>query len=232
MSNEARSIDDRADDYVLGLLEGSELETFETALITDVSMQNAVSASRERFLELDMTAKPVPASQALWDGIATRLDKVVRGQEAPPVAANNNGLFWRRLALAASAASILLAIGLGWSLQNRPDPLVIAVLLDEKGQAQALVEDFGDRSAKVTLLTDFTVPKDKVMQVWTLPSQEMGPVSLGLLSTSTTALLDGPELPKPRLDQLYEITVEQSGGSPTGRPTGPILVKGFSKAAH
>lgn len=30
--------------------------------------------------------------------------------------------------------------------------------------------------------------------------------------------------------QLYEITLEPSGGSPTGRPTGPIQVKGFAKS--
>ena len=67
------------------------------------------------------------------------------------------------------------------------------------------------------------------MQVWTLPSQDMGPVSLGLLDAARSAVLDGPDLPQPREDQLYEITVENEGGSPTGRPTGPILVKGFAK---
>lgn len=233
MSSETRSIHDLADDYVLGLLEDNELEAVEAALLTDQAMQIAVSNSRERFLELDLTAKPVPVPPQIWENIAARLDKSADTARVPPVAANsNNGTFWRRLALTASAASIFLAAGLLWSLNNQPDPVVIAVLLDDKGQAQALVEDFGDRSAKVTLLADFAVPEDKVMQVWTLPSKEMGPVSLGLLATSTTAVLDGPELPKPHLDQLYEITVEQRGGSPTGRPTGPILVKGYSKAAR
>ncbi|MEP7455463.1 anti-sigma factor [Phyllobacterium sp. SB3] len=233
MSDETRSVPDLADDYVLGLLDDNELQAVESALLTDQAMQSAVSDSRERFLELDMTAKPASVPPEMWENISARLDKSADGTHVLPVAANsNNGSFWRRLALTASAASILLAAGLLWSLNNQPDPVVIAILLDDKGQAQALVEDFGDRSAKVTLLADFAVPEDKVMQVWTLPSKEMGPVSLGLLSTSSTAVLEGPNLPRPRLDQLYEITVEQSGGSPTGRPTGPILVKGYSKAAR
>ena len=52
---------------------------------------------------------------------------------------------------------------------------------------------------------------------------------LGLLEAARSVVLEGPDLPQPREDQLYEITVENEGGSPTGRPTGPILVKGFAK---
>jgi anti-sigma-K factor RskA len=70
------------------------------------------------------------------------------------------------------------------------------------------------------------------MQVWTLPSREMGPMSLGLLEDAHSATLRGPALPRPQDAQLYEITLEQAGGSPTGRPTGPILAKGFAKLAR
>lgn len=31
-----------------------------------------------------------------------------------------------------------------------------------------------------------------------------------------------------RSQQLYEITLEPEGGSPTGRPTGPVLMKGLA----
>jgi anti-sigma-K factor RskA len=79
------------------------------------------------------------------------------------------------------------------------------------------------------MLADFAVPGDKTIQVWTLPSKDVGPVSLGLIDGVRSARLDGPALPTPRSDQLYEITLEQAGGSPTGRPTGPILAKGFAR---
>jgi anti-sigma-K factor RskA len=36
----------------------------------------------------------------------------------------------------------------------------------------------------------------------------------------------GENAPPPGPDQLFEITLEPAGGSPTGRPTGPILFKG------
>jgi anti-sigma-K factor RskA len=57
----------------------------------------------------------------------------------------------------------------------------------------------------------------------------MGPISMGLLPGPGTSVLTGPSLPDPKPDQLYEITIEPPGGSPTGRPTGPIVGKGFAK---
>ena len=123
----------------------------------------------------------------------------------------------------------LLAAGLAFSLTRPIDPLVIAVLLDENGQVKAVVEDFGNEKATVRMLADFAVPRDKTIQLWTLPSKEVGPVSLGLIEGVRSAKLEGPALPAPRSDQLYEITLEQAGGSPTGRPTGPILAKGFAR---
>lgn len=106
---------------------------------------------------------------------------------------------------------------------------MIAVLVNEAGEVQAVVEDFGNEKATVRMLADFAVPQDKTIQVWTLPSREVGPVSLGLIEGVRSASLEGPTLPKPRNDQLYEITLEQAGGSPTGRPTGPILAKGLAR---
>jgi anti-sigma-K factor RskA len=45
----------------------------------------------------------------------------------------------------------------------------------------------------------------------------------------TTLRLDN--LPKPQPGQLFEMTLEPSTGSPTGRPTGPVLNKGNATTA-
>ena len=93
-----------------------------------------------------------------------------------------------------------------------------------------MIEDFGNDAAKVTPLVDVAVPADRSLQLWTLPTKDMGPVSISVLEGWRTATVEGPGLPGPREEQLYEITLEPLGGSPTGRPTGPILGKGFAKA--
>lgn len=227
-----------ADEYVLGLLDPADHAQVEAAIETDPDMRAAVAASRERFLALDLAAGPAEVPPDLWQrieaGLATRPMAVatrslpVSSAAASP--ANDNAApRWRLAALTSLAASLLLAAGLGWSLLTAPEPKVIAVLLDAAGTPLALVEDYGNAQARVTPLVDFPVPEGRTMQVWTLPSQEIGPVSLGLLASSETAVLSGPALPAPHEDQLYEITIEPAGGSPTGRPTGPILVKGFAK---
>jgi len=43
--------------------------------------------------------------------------------------------------------------------------------------------------------------------------------------------LDLEALPDTVADQLFEITLEPATGSPTGRPTGPVLFKGNTALA-
>lgn len=233
-------IDEIADEYVLGLLDQSDQTAVETEMEHNTALRNAVAASRERFLPLDATVEPASVPAGLWSRIeaglgdaepAAPLGGATLAPEAIyPSAANENRRFgWKATAIASMAASLLLAIALTWSLGRQAEPIVIAVLLDERGDVQAVVEDFGNDNARIRLLADLTVPDDKSIEVWTLPSRDMGPVSLGLLEGASSRVLRAPPLPKPQDAQLYEITLEQAGGSPTGRPTGPILAKGFAK---
>ncbi len=233
MSGPAENIDELADEYVLGLLDGDAHARVEARIESNVALRAAVAASRERFLALDLLGHPATEADGLWDRIASGLDGATQAQtpvhSGTAPANDNREKAWRWTALAGMAASLLLAIGLGYSLMVRPEPQVVAVLLNAAGEPLVLVEDFGNASARITPLAEFDVPKGRIMQVWTLPSKEMGPISLGLLPQSQTMTLDGPDLPQPQEAQLYEITIEQAGGSPTGRPTGPILVKGFAR---
>jgi anti-sigma-K factor RskA len=108
---------------------------------------------------------------------------------------------------------------------------MIAVLLNESDATPgAIVEAFADDSVRLVPLEQFDVPSGQVLQVWTLPDPQTGPVSLGTFADPASIRLSGPDLPAPNAGQLYEITLEPSPGSPTGRPTGPVLVKGYAKA--
>ncbi|MCG5240500.1 anti-sigma factor [Azospirillum doebereinerae] len=236
MRHDRKDLPEIADEYVLGLLEPSAQAEVEAAMERDAALRAAVAASRERFLPLDTAVEPAAVDEGLWGRIEAALPTapaIPAGRSvsagSSPSSNDNRPRAWRATALSALAASLLLAVGLAWSLTRTVEPLVIAVLLNETGEAQAVVEDFGNDTAKVRLLNEFAVPADKTIQVWTLPSREMGPVSLGLVRGSQSAVLQAPALPRPRRDQLYELTLEQAGGSPTGRPTGPILAKGFAR---
>ncbi|TGN59767.1 anti-sigma factor, partial [Paracoccus liaowanqingii] len=131
----------------------------------------------------------------------------------------------------AAALVLGVALGLGGAgLQPAPAPQVVAVLLDDQGLPRAVIEDYGDETAQIRFVSDVEVPQGFSIQAWTLPSAEMGPRSLGVLEGPSAARLAGPDLPRPTDAQLYEITLEPEGGSPTGRPTGPIIAKGLAAA--
>lgn len=231
-----QSISERADAYVLGLMDETDIDVFERELEADEDLLRAVGESRDRFLELDLAGPPSSVSPDLWQRIesslaATAAQSTAASAEGKPRPANDNRLSrWRRAALSASAASIMLVAALAYTVTSRPEPQVIAILMNEAGEPIVMIEDFGNDAARLTPLVDVEVASDRSLQVWTLPSAEMGPVSLGVLDGWRTMTVTGPELPGPREEQLYEITVEPAGGSPTGRPTGPILGKGFAKA--
>lgn len=221
-----------AGEYVLGLMEAAESTAFEDRLQTDPELRAALIAARERFHELDMTAPVAPAPHALWTRIEERLDVPV--SNVVPLRPRNNASsapgwgFWSGVAAAGLAA--IFGLGLFWMTYAPVQPQLIVVLLDAQAQPGAIVEAYAGERVRVVPLARFDIPEGKVLQVWTLPSPATGPVSLGLLEGARATTLTGPDLPSPQPEQLYEITLEQAGGSPTGRPTGPIVAKGFARA--
>jgi anti-sigma-K factor RskA len=125
----------------------------------------------------------------------------------------------------------MLAVGLGFAVRAaRQQPVMIAVLFDGN-RAGAVVHAFADGRHVLLPLTSIEVPRGRALQVWTLPSRERGPVSVGLMNQARTLELSLSNLPATRPDQLFEITLEPETGSPTGRPTGPILFKGNAALA-
>jgi anti-sigma-K factor RskA len=236
----ARGTAELADEHVLGLLDPAEAAQVEALLETEPEMRAAVAAARDRFLELDLTAPRQEASDALWRRIESGLGGIGAAGTVSPRAARRPRprsavrptpeRRWRAAALVGLAASVLLAAALGWRVLWAPQPQLIAVLLDDAGRPLVVVETYEGDRARVIPLADIEVPEGRALQVWTLPDPATGPVSLGLLQRASTATLEGPELPGPQPEQLYEITVEPETGSPTGRPTGPVLVKGFARA--
>jgi anti-sigma-K factor RskA len=106
---------------------------------------------------------------------------------------------------------------------------VIAVLLDSEANPGVIVEALDGDRVRIVPLVDIPVPEGRALEVWTKPDPDGGPVSLGLMRAANEASLGGFDLPSPDADQLYEITLEPASGSPVGRPTGPVLYKGFAK---
>ena len=244
MSNETDRTT-RAGDYVLGLMSDEERERAEHDIAYDPDFRNAVLALAQKMHVFDRDAGPDPVPTDMWPAIASRIAELpqMRGvgvdaaaREAPrlrPTPGRKRfGLHavqgWRP---ALMAACLLAACGVGYlagtSVGHRA-PVVVVVLNTGTQVPGAIFEAYADNSVRIVPLEDFAVPPGQTMQVWTLYDQAVGPVSLGTLGAARETVLDGSDLPVPKANQLYEITLEPAPGSPTGRPTGPILVKGFA----
>lgn len=140
--------------------------------------------------------------------------------------------FWRIASFAGAAATVLLALGVTIGPLGRgPAPAFVAVLMSPQGEPAAVVNAFANGTAELIPLRTIQVPEGRILEVWTLWDPARGPVSIGLAGEARTIRLDLKNLPRTAPNQLFEITLEPEGGSPIGRPTGPVLMKGTTSVA-
>lgn len=235
--------DTLAAEYALGVLEAAQAADAERRIPIDPAFAKAVDHWQRTFAELDATADPVPPPHKIWDHIASRLmttapqaAKSAAAQRAANTVKSSVGdwwdslSFWRVTALATSLAGLVLLAGFAASLMRAPQtPIYVAILLTENSnEPAALVNAFADGRAELVPLRDIAAPDGRTLQVWTLWDRAVGPRSIGLAQAIRTMNLNLNNLPATGQGQLFEITLEPKGGSPTGRPTGPILMKGLT----
>jgi anti-sigma-K factor RskA len=223
-----------AGEYVIGTLAGADLAAFEAQMADDAELAATVRRLQEHMQALDDTAVAMPAGPDMWSKIEARLGPQDAapdrsGPAAPVARTKPSARPWMAL-----AASVVVAAGIGFAtgslMQPAAQPVVIAVLIEEgSSDPGAIVEAFADNSVRIVPLEAFVVPEGRILEVWTLPDPATGPVSLGTFTDPQSIRLAGASLPLPQAGQLYEITLEPAPGSPTGRPTGPILAKGLAR---
>ena len=225
-----------AGEYVLGLLEGPEKQAFEQRMQADPDVSAAVQRWRLRLAPIDATARQFDPPPDMWRRIEGSLDGAsATARIADPSPTSNRFLqwweslwLWRGAALAGVAAAIVLAVALGAAVERaRRQPAMVAVLLTDTNVAAAIVNTFADGRVDLLPLQDIAVPDGRALQIWTLWDRAAGPRSVGLVDRARAVALRLDDLPL-GANQLFEITLEPASGSPTGRPTGPIIAKGLT----
>ncbi|CAI3798736.1 hypothetical protein GLGCALEP_02161 [Pseudomonas sp. MM221] len=216
----AEDLDDLAAEYVLGTLSGEQRAALQDRLKTEPAVRAAVDAWEARLLELTTQAEPVTPSRRLWGRIERSLE------EAHPSGHPRAG-WWQRLGLwqglsaAGLAASLLLALAL--LTKAPPVTTYMVVLVAPSGQAPGWVVQANDASMiELIPLGVDDVPEGMTLQFWTKGEQWRAPVSLGLVKPGEQYRVPLRRLPALEPNQLFELTLEKAGGSPTGAPTGPV----------
>jgi anti-sigma-K factor RskA len=237
------SDDDRAlaAEYVAGLLDPAAQAWAERRLSSNRAFASEVEQWRMRLSELDDAAAPLPLDEEVWE----RIDKATRAPVAHTAADASQSWqeFWHSLnawRTATAFASVLAAIFAVTTLfavqfareESARKPVYVAILVDDASrEAGAVVNAFADGRVEMIPLTEINVPPGRALEIWTLWDREVGPRSVGLIDRARSTILNLEKLPPTAENQLFEITLEPAGGSPIGRPTGPILYKGTTARA-
>lgn len=218
-----------AGEYALGLDAGTDRRRFETALLDDPELANAVWEWEETFRPLADALRARVAPRRVWSGIEARLF----GRD---VAAERRGrravAFWRDLSMLFATLAVLGVAGIalvivrpdlvGIETAPREDWISAIVRLDGT-IALARLDDDG------RLIAEPVSPEalDRSAELWLVP-ETGNPVSLGLLDPETRSVLIIPPEAAGLINAStdFVVTSEPQGGSPTGQPTGERLGSG------
>lgn len=218
-----------AGQYVLGTQDAAQRRAIEERLPQDAALRAAVDAWEQRLQPLTSLAPPQEPSPGLWPRITASLWPAAEPQRAAAAAPRrwwdwDSLALWRGLAGSGFAAAAVLAGVLVLGTAPAPGPArYFVVLAAPQSQAPGwLVQaQAADRLRLVPLGSD-VVPAEKSLQFWTKADSWSAPVSLGLVKPGEAIEVPVDKLPPLQPNQLFELTLEPAGGSPIGKPTGPI----------
>lgn len=216
-----------AGEYVLGTLDARLAEAVRASLASDAALAAAVAAWEARLSPLTALVPPVEPPPGTWEAILRRI--APPAPAAAPRAARAGGL-WQKL-FGAGLAGAAVA-GLAVFLAVRPPApapgaeRLIAVMQADQAAPAWVVE--ADRGGAITVaaINRPAIPEGRVMQVWGLAPGDPGPTSLGFVPTDGSRFTVDTSRRPPVDGMLVEISLEPPGGSPIGRPTGPVLFIG------
>lgn len=207
-----------AAEYVLGTLDPEEACAAAGRAATEPGLAQAIARWEDRLGPLAALVEPVAPPATLWDRIAASL---AAPGSAPRIPVLQTLWFWR----AATATGFALAAALAAiAFLRQPSPAAVAALIPPNGTPAAFLAELQRNGAiRLIPLEPVQVASGRALELWALPPGKAHPVPLGLLPPS------GRKLPAPMRSgngtQLM-VSLEPSGGSQVGTPSGPVLWQG------
>jgi anti-sigma-K factor RskA len=205
-------------DYAIGLMPSTARRRFENLLLDDPTLREEVARWQESLVGLTTSLEPQPVPERVWEQIIARIEpQRLHVPEKRP--------FWSWMRIAAVACTLLVAVIVG-VIYNRDKPDFNATLVASNQQPALTVQAF-DRYLKVEPVTVARVETGRSLELWAIPADGV-PVSLGVIPDDGKGRVELSESQRKLLGSqtTMAITLEPKGGSPSGKPTGPVLYKG------
>lgn len=238
-----------AAEYVLGVLDAGGLRSARRRLRTEPAFAGEVARWEAHFLPWIESIPPVAAPAEAWQRLRRQLGWAA-GDAVPGRMPPTPASFWRGLAYGSLGLATACALALVWVLRQPPAPVpspqpappqvvtrivapdMVAKIEDDSGRAM-LVASIDSRRGEMTLapVDDMAVPAGRAAELWLIPAGGT-PQSLGVIDPAHAATMSIPDALRAALgtDALLAVSVEPVGGSPTGKPTGPVVAKGAMRA--
>ena len=214
-------------EYVLGLLSASEHERVGRLIEADQSLRAERDFWTSRFAALNAEFEETPVPPHLYAAIEARaFGDVVRASRSVPWW--ESLMVWRGIAAGAVAVAVA-AIGFNL-MQPRFDANQMAVQLVAALQAHegsgiefVALYDQGSGQVRITSLKGTAIP-NKDFELWYINGDQPA-VSMGVIPVNERREIPiDPSVIAP--GTVLAVTLEQTGGSPTGVAQGPIVAVG------
>lgn len=235
MTSADRSSGDRSRDevlageYVLGVLSANDRQKVEARMVLDRSFAAIVQRWQENLVSLDEAyeAEQPPA----W--VYPRIEQRLHGTSTSDASGAVRSGLWQSLAFwrAVTALSVVVAAGVGLSTLNwrgADGRSELVASLAGEGSAVGYASSYDPETGMFRMTPIAAGPeKAKSLELWLIQGDNPA-VSLGVLpQTGEGELLVPAEWRgKIREGDLFAISLETYGGSPTGKAQGPVLAVG------
>jgi len=220
--SDARLRDALCGEYAVGLLRSGARRRFARLLERDADLQRRVQQWQSMLpVERQRAALPQP-QDAVWCGIRRELDLPAPWRERFA-----HVDVWRAWAMAATLAlAVLVGIGALYRGALPPDEGRLAMATAQNGNFLAWVRvDSARGTLRVDLKDALPVQAGKSYEFWYIAAAGAAPVSLGVQATLGSELVVRDERRALlRRAGTIAVSLEPSGGSPSGLPTGPVLL--------
>lgn len=212
-----------AGEYVLGVLSPDQREEFEQEMRRNPRAAALTAFWNDRLFRVAPPPSPVEPATGLWQRIERDLPGKASRKRRPGFW--DSLLFWRIGSLAGMAATVLLAVHL-LTMQPESAGLQYLAVLQASSQGTHWIVEINASEVHLRPLGPVALEAGKSIQFWTKPQGADRPTSLGLVPADRPTVIPIDRLPGLGQNQLFEVTLEPEAGSPTDRPTGPILAVG------
>jgi anti-sigma-K factor RskA len=215
-----------AGEYVLGVLDAPLSREIKSALAADGGLRDAVAYWEKKLHPLSSLTSPADPPPESWQAIKKRLSPAGTGRNWWTSAAPWR---WSTAGFAAAAAALLVYVAMALKNPAATAPPLVAVLQAPQSQTAGWVAVLGQHELRLAELTTEKPPTAQVFELWAIAPHAARPVPLAVIPANGALRLAA--LPKAVVNgAALAISIEPTGGSPTGIPTGPVVYAGVLRS--